>query len=54
MAVQTERKQVLVVGDKISQLAPVANKPTPKKVDGSLHGLVKNLTMKGAGFVPTP
>lgn len=50
---QTQRKQVLKVGDNISQLAPQTNKPTPV-IAGSLHGLVKDLTILGTGFEPTP
>lgn len=46
---RTERKQVLKVGDKITALASVTNKPTPPMVDKSLHGLVKDLTHKGTG-----
>lgn len=48
----SERKQVLLVGDKTSQLVSMTSKPTPKIANGSLHGLIKDLTYTGANFIP--
>lgn len=50
---QTQRKQVLAPGQLISSLASQTNKATPV-IAGSLHGLVKDLTVLGTGFEPTP
>lgn len=50
---QTQRKQVLKPGDKITSLTPVSNsnaKVRGQMPDGSLHGLIKNLSINGTGF----
>ena len=51
---QTERKQVLGVGDAISSLRSPTDAATPALADGSLHGLAGNLTEEGDGFVTVP
>jgi len=48
----TERKQVLRAGDKIDQFVSMTSKPTPKIADGSLHGLIQNLTYRGLNYIP--
>jgi hypothetical protein len=50
---QTQRKQVLKPGDKITSLTTVSNSGTKVRgqlADGSLHGLIKNLSIDGTGF----
>lgn len=46
-----ERKQVLKVGDKISSLSNTILTSTPKLANGSLHGLIGDLTMNGTNYV---
>lgn len=43
-----ERKQVLTATAKLSSLVKVTDAPTPV-IAGSLHGLVKDLTVNGTG-----
>lgn len=50
---QTERKQVKAPGALITSLTSVSNSGPKVKgnlPDGSLHGLVQNLTVLGTGF----
>lgn len=51
---QTERKQVLGVGDLTSQLISQVDEPTPVMADGTLHGNIANLTLLGTGFSAAP
>lgn len=50
---QTERKQVLGVGDTIDELVPVVNAPT-QPIGGTMHGDIKDLTYAGTGFEAPP
>lgn len=50
---QTERKQVMRVGDKITAIVPVVDAPT-EPIGVTAHGLTKDLTPTGVGFEARP
>lgn len=49
----TERKQVLGVGDLLSELDSQVDEPTPP-ISGSVHGKISDLTFAGTGSLAVP